>query len=635
MLSRKGKEVLREETALDGSYADAGQPIGDTTDFDHRLKAKAYNDLVDYLHEHSKSGRFTPPFVFLICFLVFQPYVPFWSLLLILSFQLGGTGIAEVMRARHKHLAPDADRRPWARGYVVVSGVCGLSWGLAGALWMLPDKPELQVIMVIVLVAGLTGSLVTRSAHLPSLTAFVLATGVPFIGMQVYIGTTNSLTLAALALVFATSIQGWARNLNRMYTREAMARLKAAGLIEELKEARDEAEARADDAIKARYAAEAGERAKTEFLSTISHEVRTPLNGIQGMAELMQGTSLDTEQKEYLATIRESADSLSIILDDIIDMSLHASGTADYEHNTYRPVDVANQIIKVVEAEAQGKNLDVNLVSLPGVPDLVEGDEKRCRQALLNLMGNAVKFTDEGHITIKLSVEEASEGHDVLRYAVRDTGIGIAPADMDRLFVDFAQLDQSPTRRHGGRGLGLALVKRIVTRMRGDVGVRSTVGEGSEFWFDVPLSSGGAQHTSHAQSAAVARTQKHRIADLTAALGRDKAEEIIEACFDAAWTLTETIEIARRGGDVAAIGRAAHDLKSTAGNIGMRSLESCASAIDDAVRAGDAEKALELAALLPGETATAQTELVDAYPQFASAVTRMRAPSSDKEVKAS
>ena len=206
---------------------------------------------------------------------------------------------------------------------------------------------------------------------------------------------------------------------------------------------------------------------------------------------------------------------------------------------------------------------------------------------------------------------------------------------MDRLFVDFAQLDQSPTRRHGGRGLGLALVKRIVTRMRGDVGVRSTVGEGSEVWFDVPLSSGGAQHTSHTQSAAVARTQKHRIADLTAALGRDKAEEIIEACFDAAWTLTETIEIARRGGDVAAIGRAAHDLKSTAGNIGMRSLESCASAIDDAVRAGDAEKALELAALLPGETATAQTELVDAYPQFASAVTRMRAPSSDKEVKAS
>ncbi|MGD1935883.1 MAG: ATP-binding protein [Candidatus Phaeomarinobacter sp.] len=635
MLSRKAKAASGRATSPQSASAQPTKTQEDSGDHDPVLAARAYNDLVDYLHEHSKSGRFTPPLVFLICFLVFQPHVPVWSLLFILFFQLGGTAFAEWLRSRHQYLSPDADRRPWAMGYMVVSGVCGLSWGLAGALWMLPDHPELQVVMVTVLVAGVTGSLVTRSAHLPSLAAFVLATGIPFVGTQLYIATASSFTLALLALVFASSIQGWAKNLNKMYMREAMARLRADGLIEELKEARDEAESRAAEAIEARHAAEAGARAKTEFLATISHEVRTPLNGIQGMAELMQATPLDAEQKDCVATIRESADSLSIILDDIIDLSLHESGAADYEQGHYHPMDVAAQIIKVVEADAQRKNLEVNLICLPGVPAAVMGDEKRCRQVLLNLMGNAVKFTDQGHITIKLSIEESTDSRELLRYAVRDTGIGIAPSDLERLFADFAQLDQSATRRHGGRGLGLALVQRIVKQMGGDVGVRSTLGEGSEFWFDIPLSADDAHHAQDTACPVAPSPRTSKIAELSAALGKAKAAEIVEGCLDAAWTLTETIEAARRRRDLPAIGRAAHDLRSTAGNIGMQLLESCAGAIDVAVRAGDGETAFELAARLPGEIAKAQAELIDAYPQFALVANRIGTPRPDNEAKAS
>ena len=163
MLSRKVNDTDGLENSAQSAAAQPAHPQDSTGEQDRALAARAYNDLVDYLHEHSKSGRFTPPFVFLICFLVFQPHVPVWSLLLILFFQLAGTGFAEWLRSRHQYLSADSDRRPWAMGYVVVSGVCGLSWGLAGALWMLPDQPELQVILVIVLVAGVTGSLVTRS----------------------------------------------------------------------------------------------------------------------------------------------------------------------------------------------------------------------------------------------------------------------------------------------------------------------------------------------------------------------------------------------------------------------------------------------------------------------------------------
>lgn len=584
---------------------------------DPALEARARKDLIDFLYAQSASGRLTPVFVFSICFALFFPYVPWWTLPLVLAFQLGGTGLGEVLRRRYARLSPDADREPWARGYMLVSAICGMSWGLVGSLWLIPEKPELQVVLVIVLIAGVTGSLVSRSPHLPSLFIFTAALGAPFIAVQLTMGV-YGIAIAMLAVLFAYSMQGWGRGLNRMYVREAAARLRANDLVRDLEAARDVAEARAEEAIEARHAAEAGARAKTEFLATISHEVRTPLNGIQGMAELMQDTPLSDNQQDWLTTIRESADNLGIILDDIIDMSLHESGAADYERASYDPRAIATQIIGIHEPEARRKHLEITMVVLPEVPMTAMGDEKRCRQALLNLVGNAVKFTDSGRVSIKLSVEMSPEiGADVLRYAVRDTGIGIAPESLPNLFAEFVQVDQSITRRHGGRGLGLALVKRIVEQMDGHVGVRSTLGEGSEFWFDVPLSkravhgSGDVKVNERAQGIV-----SSKITDLENALGEAKAHEIVEACLDATWTLVETIETARRNGDIEAVGRAAHDLKSTAGNIGLSALEARAGTIEAAVRSGDGATALEQASLVPGETAMAQTDLVASHPQF-------------------
>jgi len=606
--------------------ANAGKPAqdGESAEGQARetaLKARAYSDLVDFLYAQSRFGRLTPPIVFIFCFMLFQPYVSMWSLPLILLLQLGGTGLGEILRRRHARLTPDADRRNWAIGYAIVSGTCGLSWGMAGALWIIPDRPELQVVLVIILIAGVTGSLVTRSPHLPSLAAFVGATGAPFVAMQLYIGTTSSITIAVLALVYAFSIQGWARGLNNMYTREAMARLKAEGLVEDLKVARNIAETRAAEAMEAREAAEAGARAKTEFLSTISHEVRTPLNGIQGMAELMQDTDLTEDQKECLKTIRESAGSLSVILDDIIDMSQHEAGMASYYHDTYDPKDVASQIIKAVEPETRRKNLQVNLAVLPSVPASVNGDEKRCRQVLLNLVGNAVKFTDHGRITVRISIEKSTpDGHDVLRYAVRDTGIGIAQADLEKLFAEFAQIDQSATRRHGGRGLGLALVKRIVGQMGGDVGVRSTVGEGSEFWFDIPVADNVSADIQPDARPDHQGIQTSKVADLMAALGQEKAAEIVADCIESTWSLARSISAARQNGDVPAIARAAHDLRSTAGNIGMQDIVAWANTVSAATRSADDAMVLEQAESLPGEMASAQAAFVTAYPQFADAV---------------
>jgi len=583
------------------------------------LEARAYNDLIDFLYAQSASGRFTPVIVFIVCSFLFLPHAPWWSLPLILAFQLGGTGLAEILRRRHKLIAPEADRRPWAIGYMWVSGICGVSWGIMGGMWLVPDLPELQVVLALVLIGGVTGSLVARSPHLPSLAVFLVALGTPFVVCQLWLWTPESIAVGILSVVYAIGIQGWAKGLNSMYRREAMARLRSQDLVRDLELARDTAEARAEEAEEARHAAEAGARAKSEFLSTISHEVRTPLNGIQGMAELMQDTDLSDMQQECLTTIRESADSLGVVLDDIIEISLHESGTADYELRPFDPEALAAQVIRIIEPDARRKALSLNLIVPPDIPRSVSGDEKRCRQVLLNLVGNAVKFTDEGHVSVRVGMGHMTKTNDpMIRFTVQDTGIGIRPENTAKLFKDFEQIDQSHTRRHGGRGLGLALVQRIVGQMHGDVGVRSTFGEGSEFWFDVPLEKAAAAPERNATSGHTTATAQ-QVEGYVDMFGPEKAQDIIEACLDSVWELTEKIEVARRSGDVEAVGSAAHDLRSIASNIGFTQMEARAGAIEAAVRSHDADTALSQAAQLPGDAAMAQADFATAHPQFAAA----------------
>lgn len=584
------------------------------------LEARVFNDLVDYLYDQSATGRLTPSIGFTLCAIFFVPYTSWWTLLVILALQLGGTACSEYLRLRHARLDADADRTPWARAYTAASGLCGLSWGAAGVLWFVPGMPALQVVIVILIMGGATGSLVSRSPHLPALSFFLAGIGLPFGAALLLIGTPASLTIAFMAAMFTLGAFGWARGINRMYVREATARLRNNDLVRDLEIARDVAEARAEDAIDARRAAEVGERAKTQFLSTISHEVRTPLNGIQGMAQLLGESNLTDDQKDYLQVIRESSDNLRLILEDILEMSRMDAGPVKLDSAQFNPRAVAEQAVGILEPEARRKGLSLNILTMPEVPGFMTGDAARCRQVLLNILGNAVKFTDQGRVTVKLSVEQSSHHGDpeVLRFAVCDTGIGIEAAKLDALFTEFAQVDQSMTRRHGGGGLGLALVRRIVEQMDGAVGVRSTFGEGSEFWFDVPLKL-AAQSTNPTRSLTDPSVMDQtKIAELEEVLGEVKSHEIIEGCLDAAWSLTEQIESARRRGDAEAMRMAAHDLKSTAGNVGMVALSERASVIDKAVRSGDLETAFDQAEHLPGETAFAQNSLLRVFPRYAS-----------------
>jgi PAS domain S-box-containing protein len=259
---------------------------------------------------------------------------------------------------------------------------------------------------------------------------------------------------------------------------------------EELEAARDRQEQYTRELTKAfedlghaKVRAEAASQSKSEFLANMSHEIRTPLNGILGMSELLLDTPLSAGQSDYLTMLKSCADSLLTLINDILDFSKIEAGKISLEAIEFKLPESLGDTLKSLSPRASQKGLELVCSISPQVPDYLIGDPGRLRQIILNLVGNAIKFTEEGEVVVQVEVESQSEDHTTLQFTVRDTGIGIPPEKQQLIFGAFEQADASTTRRYGGTGLGLAITSHLVRLMGGRIGVESVPGQGSSFHF--------------------------------------------------------------------------------------------------------------------------------------------------------
>ncbi|MGC8535102.1 MAG: ATP-binding protein [Rhizomicrobium sp.] len=386
------------------------------------------------------------------------------------------------LAARFEQRSSDSDPQRWARRYTVLSALSGMVWGIGGGyLWFVPHLYAAQAYLCLGILGVTTVEFIARSAYRPAFLAFVVPALLPLAARLLLEHEAYAAMTGVLVLFFGAALYSYCARFTQMLDEALTLRQANVGLVNSLSSEKRAAE-------EARDIAEASTRAKTVFIANISHEIRTALNALLGMAQLLERSDLDRTQKGHIQVVIEAGRGLKTLLDDVLTLSSSDIPDAT-EAEDCDPGETVRTVARLLQPRAWEKQLRLS-ISAPASLPRAYADPRRLRQVLMKLADNALKYTDRGGVELRAEVINEGKAGPQVRFSVIDTGLGLASEAAQHVFEPFHRSDTSYAKRHGGAGLGLAVAKRLVQSMSGTIGFESAPGEGATFWFAVPAAGG-------------------------------------------------------------------------------------------------------------------------------------------------